>query len=287
MDAIFDPVARSYFRNKYGGSNTSSMDEVCVALATTKPYSLKSDAVIEVVADAFRSSKIREVDFPNVAVIGNTAFNSCKELTKAHFEGAYKVGTYAFYLCTMLSDARFPKMSMIDEFGFANCFSLKQVDMPFVTSLGTAAFQKAGLTNAFFPRVRNIPASAFYDCSALETVDISSAESIGVNSFKECAELKKIDLPSVTSIGSTAFYKCSKLTAVIIRTTETVCVAELDAFDGTPMFTGEGHIYVPSVMFEYYRAGYDPGMTAAGYPGLFDIMFRKIEDYPEICGSTN
>jgi hypothetical protein len=65
-----------------------------------------------------------------------------------------------------------------------------------------------------------------------------------------------------------------------------VCVAELSSFYNTPMTQGTGHIYVPSVMYEYYRAGYESAFEAAGYTGLFSVMFRKIEDYPEICGAN-
>ena len=39
-------------------------------------------------------------------------------------------------------------------------------------------------------------------------------------------------------------------------------------------------------MYEYYRAGYEPALEAAGFTRFFDIMFRKIEDYPDICGAN-
>jgi hypothetical protein len=79
------------------------------------------------------------------------------------------------------------------------------------------------------------------------------------------------------------FYKTS-LTTLILRTTETVCVCETSAFAATPIFRGEGHFYVPTVMYEYYRAGYEAPINAAMGAGAFDFLFRKIEDYPEICG---
>jgi hypothetical protein len=49
---------------------------------------------------------------------------------------------------------------------------------------------------------------------------------------------------------------------------------------------GLGHIYIPSSMYERYRAVYEPGLEDAGLTGLFSIVFRKIEDYPEICGAN-
>ena len=44
-------------------------------------------------------------------------------------------------------------------------------------------------------------------------------------------------------------------------------------------------MYVPSVMYEYYRAGYETALNDV-MPGFFDILFRKIEDYPSICGAN-
>lgn len=76
--------------------------------------------------------------------------------------------------------------------------------------------------------------------------------------------------------------RCLNLKAIILPGSE-VCTIDFSALDETPMLTGEGHIYVPSVMYEYYRAGYEAAINEL-MPGFFDILFRKIEDYPEICG---
>ncbi len=100
----------------------------------------------------------------------------------------------------------------------------------------------------------------------------------------DCESLSTIDLASATSIGSMAFRNCITLKALILRTTETVCVADLSAFDNTPMLTGLGHIYVPAIMYEYYRAGYGPTLDGI-MPGFFNILFRRIEDYT-VDGTT-
>jgi hypothetical protein len=60
-------------------------------------------------------------------------------------------------------------------------------------------------------------------------------------------------------------------------------VVDFTALEETPMLTGQGHVYVHTAMYEYYRAGYEAALDTL-MPGFFDILFRKIEDYPEICG---
>jgi hypothetical protein len=56
--------------------------------------------------------------------------------------------------------------------------------------------------------------------------------------------------------------------------------------DPTLNYANKGHIYVPSVMYEYYRAGYEQPLASVLGDGAFDRIVRKIEDYPEICGTT-
>jgi hypothetical protein len=49
-------------------------------------------------------------------------------------------------------------------------------------------------------------------------------------------------------------------------------------FLNTPIESGTGYIYVPSVLIDYYRA--DTNWAT------FESQFRAIEDYPKICGGV-
>jgi hypothetical protein len=170
-----------------------------------------------------------------------------------------------------------------------------------VESVTIDAFSYQPVTLVDFPNAKDISSRAFENCNHLVTARFEKAEFISESAFSSCDSLKniffpcvtridqkaffitpleKVDFPVVTYLGASAFSNCVNLTTVIIRTTSAVCVAELSAFYNTPLLTGEGHIYVPASMFEYYRAGYEPSLE----PGFFDVLFRKIEDYPEICG---
>lgn len=166
---------------------------------------------------------------------------------------------------------------------FKNCQYITGIDLPSATSVGEEAFFSCqNLISVDISSATSIGEGAFNSCLSLTSVNMPSVTSIGMGAFIGCRALEKADLPSVTSIGQQAFGSCTALRTVILRTAETVCVADLTAFEGTPLLKGTGHIYVPSSMYEYYRAGYEAAVNV-DMPGFFDILFRKIEDYPEIC----
>lgn len=131
---------------------------------------------------------------------------------------------------------------------------------------------------------REIPINHI-ECLKISFPNVTSVED---GAFFGCQRLVAVDLPKVTSIGSQAFYGCTSLETLILRTTETVCVIDLTAFDESGFLidlsgTNRGHIYVPAVMYEYYRAGYEQPLASVLGEGAFDRIVRKIEDYPEIC----
>lgn len=119
-----------------------------------------------------------------------------------------------------------------------------------------------------------------------------NATRVDGNAFYGCENLVAIDLPKATSIRVGAFKGCTSLKTLILRTMETVCVIDLTAFDESGFLqnlqgTNNGYIYVPAVMYEYYRAGYEEPLVSVLGAGAFDRIVRKIEDYPEICNGAS
>jgi hypothetical protein len=132
--------------------------------------------------------------------------------------------------------------------------------------------------------------SVFYGCTSLASIDLPNVTRIKHSTFYGCTSLASIDLPNVTIIDSEAFRGCTNLSAVILRTTEQPCIVEVTSFldtnimDDNGMPTGQGFVYYPTSMDEAYRAFYEPAFAEMGLDGAFDYLFRKIEDYPDICG---
>lgn len=179
----------------------------------------------------------------------------------------------------------FVSTTEIGNRAFFDARELIHVESDKVTAVGEYAFASSGLVSVDFPCVVSVSENAFSHCERLNSVKLQSLISVADFVFESCYSLKNVDLPSATSVGIAAFRYCYNLASVILRTTETVCVCQIGALEGTPIVDGTGHIYVPSVMYENYRTCYEETLNAVIGAGAFDIIFRKIEDYPEICGS--
>lgn len=225
-----------------------------------------------------------KVKFPSVESIARDAFKECDNLTFVDLPSAINIDYGSFSHCYNLQSINMPKVIIVGNGAFSYS-GIRSVELPVATDIGLNAFTNCNVLGyASLTSAVTIGERAFAGCGSLKSVDIPVATAIKENAFDGCISLKSIDLPVTSSIGGFAFYLCSKLTACILRTTETVCVTALSAFDDTPISTGKGHIYVPASMFDAYRAAYEPTFVEGGMDGFFDILFRKIEDYPEICG---
>lgn len=166
------------------------------------------------------------------------------------------IGYYAFASCANLVNINFPNAVTISGYGFQNCTSLK---------------------DAFLPKVQGLNGYAFFGCTMLENVDLPSVKSIGNYAFRKCAALKKIDLNQTYNINVYAFYECTNLETIILRKTDKICtLAGVNVLQYTKIADGEGYIYVPSSLYDDYVNGTNWA--------TYKAQFRKIEDYPEICG---
>ena len=201
----------------------------------------------------------------------------------------FEIPAYVYRGVTTFANVSFPNATIIRESAFLNSF-LSSIDAPLVEDVEQYAFADCNsLKTINLPKARTIGIMAFGRIGDLEYVCLPEATTIGEAAFGRCDSLKKADLPKVTSIGPDAFSGSFNLDAVIIRNTEQVAIVDVSAIIGTKLDPTrengiEGYFYIPKIMYEYYRAGYEPAFEDLGMSGLFDILFRKIEDYPEICG---
>jgi len=138
----------------------------------------------------------------------------------------------------------------IGEYAFSDYNSLASVTIPdSVTSIGASAFNGCrSLPSIDIPNsVTTIGWVAFAGCSSLTSIDIpDSVTSIGTSAFMSCDGLTSCIIGSgVTSIGQYAFYSCSGLTSITVNATTPPTLGN-NAFQGTPIASGTGYIYVPS-----------------------------------------
>ncbi len=147
--------------------------------------------------------------------VGDSAFNSCTQLTSVELPTATSIGDYAFCGCTQLTSVELPAATSIGDSAFQSCTQLTSVELPAATSIGSSAFYDcSSLTSVELPTATSIGSSAFYDCSSLTSVELPTATSIGSSAFYDCSSLTSVELPTATSIGDYAFCGCTQLTSV-------------------------------------------------------------------------
>lgn len=167
----------------------------------------------------------------------------------------------------------FPNASIVYDNIFSYCRSLVSVDLPNATIIYSAAF---------------------YGCESLTDVNLPMVRELRDAAFSMCTALTTIDLPECKNIRSSVFCDCTSLHTIILRK-HFVCEIDIHALINTKivtagcMPTGEGFIYVPASCYEDYIAMLtEQAAVIAGDADVAEqlvrMIFRKIEDYPEICG---
>ena len=167
---------------------------------------------------------------------------------------ATEVRQYIFYN-TGLTHASFPNAKTIGSYAFYSCDNLTGVDMPLVETIST---------------------SSFYMCLGLLSVTMPKLKATASNCFGNCTKLAKADFSALTEIKASTFPNATKLTALILRGSTVVTLANVSAFTGSAIKSGTGYIYVPSALVDEYKA-------ATNWSTYAD-QIRAIEDYPEITG---
>lgn len=105
-----------------------------------------------------------------------------------------------------------------------------------------------------------------------------TVQTIGTRAFAECKSLVIVDTPALNEILMYAFNNCSNLTALILRNVSKVArLDDASSFNGSPIKTGTGYIYVPSALVDSYKSSVTWSTHAA--------RFRVLEDYT-VDGTT-
>ena len=170
------------------------------------------------------------------------------------------------------------RVTSIGATALNSCSSLTSVNFPLVNSIGNNAFATCRkLTSVNFPLATSIGNSVFMTCSSLTSVNFPLVNSIGSYAFSGCSSLTSVNFPLVNSIGIYAFNGCSNLKSLILRN-ESICnLSNANAFNGTPIASGTGYIYIPSALVDTYKS--------ASNWSTYANQFRALEDYT-VDGTT-
>ena len=222
--------------------------------------------------DALIDKSITEISSSSATSIGTMAFIACSSLTTVDFPVVTSIDEYAFTSCSSLTTADFPAATFIGKNSFASCTSLTTADFPVATATGESAFENCtSLTTVDFPAALLIGIGSFASCISLTTVKFPAAKFIEASAFSECSSLTTADFPAATSISNNAFAYCNALKALLLRGNNVCNLQNANAFNSTPIASGNGYIYVPSALIEQYKVATNWSTYAS--------QFRALEDY--------
>jgi hypothetical protein len=159
-----------------------------------------------------------------------------------------------------------------------------------VVTIGSSAFSYcSNLEEIYFNADVILSNDCFSYCTNLKKVEFTNLSKVPRSAFYRCENLELIDLKAAAYIDEGAFGKCDKLYAIIIR--DGVCDINITAVLDSNIMTDEGiptmrgFIYYEGESESSYRNKYEPIFEGLGAPGLFDVLFRKLEDYT-VDGTT-
>ena len=183
---------------------------------------------------------------------------------------------------TKITSAIGENITEIGDYSFQQCRDLTNVDIPNATKIGLAAFGNCvSLTSVDFPLVEAVGVGAFGSCENLTNVNLPRVQTIATNSFAYCSKLEKLKLPALRSLtyeDNAIFWGCDNLTHVIFGYSgDMIRNLPTDINSWPAKFrNGTAWVYVPSSEYMDYK-------YYTEYVNRIDHLFRKIEDYPEIC----
>ncbi len=176
----------------------------------------------------------------SVIAIGESAFESCKELTDVVIPDSVRsVGNYAFESCTALASVVIGKgVTSIGERVFAKCPNLRSVTL-----------RSENIVASRYNWISNIP--TLIGAKVKEYVIGEGVTAIGRDAFYGCFDIKSVTISAtVKKIGKGAFSGCSDLTDVTCLA-ETPAVVEGDIFIRVPL--DRATLHVPASALERYK----------------------------------
>lgn len=268
------------------------------------------------IADAIRekTGKTDKMTLNQMAVEINEIASGNTEVEDAMLTGTLtsyendritELGRYGLQGRRLLETVSLPNLVKTDIDAFADCTALKHVSLPKYTGLqgGSRMFCRcSALTDDSFdiPNLIHTNGWDFWDCTGLTKIPYESQlDYVGDYCFRNCL-IQSANLPNVTGIGAASFQDCKSLVRVdvgvkqrktlrretfkgcsaletcILRADVFLPMDQTSAFEGTPIESGTGYIYVPSALVDQYKA-------ATNWTVYAD-QIRAIEDFSEITG---
>ena len=222
----------------------------------------------------YNNSDVKKVVIEDgVTSIGNSAFDSCRNLTSVTIpDSVTSIGKDAFEACNSLSSITLSNnITSIGDFAFHGC-PLTSITLPdSVTSIGYAAFHScSNLKSITIPdSVTSIESAVFYNCTSLKTISLSCKSSLKKSDFGDQSDLvsashtlKKTEAKAATCSedGNKEYWTCEYCGKYFLSD---------DANPETAKAVEQSECMIPAIQHKNAttRGALEPTETAPGYSG--------------------
>lgn len=198
---------------------------------------------------------------------GNTDITKFNEL---QYFNLASIGNSAFYGCANLEEVTLPNIKILDNQSFMNCRKLKNLNLPnTIEKIGLNTFYacKSLAVDVNLPNLQSIGSGAFESSGVTKVSNLGLITSLANSVFWNCTSLKSVILPpTTTTIGAGSFYLCSALEWVNITSTSMVALDNINAFSGTTCI-----IYVLDELAGEYKTATNWSSLASRIKGISEM----------------
>jgi hypothetical protein len=140
-----------------------------------------------------------------------------------------------------------------------------------ITKIGGNALRGASITSLSCANVTSLEAYSLESCTSLVTVNLPKVNTLKNYAMQKCSALTTLEFPLKISTQGAVWLNCSALTTLILRGTTMSGLGNKNCFNGTPIASGTGYIYVPDDLVDTYKANTNWANYADQIKGLSEL----------------
>lgn len=140
-----------------------------------------------------------------------------------------------------------------------------------IISIGASALRNSKITSINCPNVTTLEANALDTCTSLVDVQLQNVTTLKNYAMQKCTAVVRLDFQQKISCQGSVWYNCSSLTTLILRGSTMSGLGNKNCFNGTPIASGTGYIYVPDNLVASYKSASNWSTYASQIKGLSEL----------------
>lgn len=140
-----------------------------------------------------------------------------------------------------------------------------------ITLIGNHAFRGSKITSINCSNVTSIEAYGLDSCSSLVDVNLPKVNSLKNYAMQNCKALVRLEFQQKITTQGAVWLNCSALTTLVLRGSTMSALGNKNCFNGTPIASGTGYIYVPDNLVDTYKANTNWANYANQIKGLSEL----------------